>query len=200
MRERSAEKPKAVRLFAALDLPEGMRKGLEAWGARELTGPALRPVPAENLHMTVCFLGWTVPNRVAEAAAIVAAVEPCPVAMRLLPELVGKPARRPSLFALEAEAPQAAVIASELTAALCEQGLAEPEDRPFWPHLTVARVRAERAEDGRRRRVPMRLERPPGPLPPELGGEFRAVRLCLYRSMMRRDGSQYVPIHNVDLR
>ena len=192
------EKP--VRLFAALDLPDSVREGLDAWGARELSDPALRPVAVANLHLTLCFLGWTAPDRVEEAIAVLAAVRPREVSIRLHPEPVAKPPRRPSLFAIEAEAPAATELAGEVAAAYLAAGLAEEEKRPFWPHVTVARVRSEEGRRGRGRRRPQRVGRPPGPLPDELGGEFHAVRLCLYRSMMRRDGSQYVPLYNVDLR
>ncbi len=186
------------RLFAALDLPDEVRDGLDAWSARELTDPALRPVRPEALHMTVCFLGWTPPERVDEAKEVIQAVEPRPVSVRLLREPVAKPPRRPSLFAIEAEAPEATVLAGEVSARFRELGLAEDEKRLFWPHVTVARVRNEKSRAGQRRR-PLRVERPPEPLPEDLGGEFLAVRLCLYRSMMRRDGSQYVPLCNFEL-
>lgn len=189
-----------VRLFAALDLPDEVRGGLDAWGALELGDPALRPVPAENLHMTVCFLGWTTPERVDEAQEVVMALEPRPVVIQFRPEPVAKPPRRPSLFAIEAETPAASRLAGDLTAELSRRGLAEEEVRPFWPHVTVARVRADRSRGAGRRRRPLRVETPPGPIPKALGGEFRAVRLSLYRSMMRRDGSQYVPLCNLDLR
>ena len=46
------------RLFVALDLPGDVREGIAAWQAAELTDPALRVVPAENLHITLVFLGW----------------------------------------------------------------------------------------------------------------------------------------------
>ena len=187
------------RLFAALDLPDPVRDGLAAWSATELVDPALRPVRPEALHMTVCFLGWTPPERVDEAVDVIRTVEPHTVTIKLLPEPSANPPRRPSLYAIEAEAPEASALAGELTTCFVEQGLAHAEHRPFWPHLTVARVRAEKGS-GRGRRKPQRVERTPGPLPGELGGEFHAVRLSLYRSMMRRDGSQYVPLYNVNLR
>jgi RNA 2',3'-cyclic 3'-phosphodiesterase len=188
------------RLFAALDLPDEVRDELAAWSSRELSDPALRPVRPEALHMTVCFLGWTPPERVDEAQAVIGAIAPRPIAIRLLAEPVAKPSRRPSLFAIEAEAPEAAVLAGEVSARYRELGLVEEEKRPFWPHVTVARVRAEKAKGGARRRRPRRVERPLAPLPDTLGGEFLAVRLCLYRSMMRRDGSLYVPLCNLNLR
>jgi 2'-5' RNA ligase len=190
---------KAVRIFAALELPDDVRGRLDAWGARELVDPALRPVPPENLHMTVCFLGWTPPQRVQEAEEVIAAVKPRPVPIRFLLDPVAKPPRRPSLFAVEAESPEATTLAREVAAAFVQRGLAEEEKRPFWPHVTLARVRAERSVPAGKRRRPQRVERAPAALPEGLGGEFRAVRLSLYRSMMRRDGSQYVPLFQLGL-
>jgi 2'-5' RNA ligase len=188
------------RIFAALDLPDEIRDGLDVWGARELADPALRPVRAAALHMTVCFLGWTPPERVDEAQEVFKAIEPRRVKLRLRPLPVAKPPRRPSLFALEAEAPEASALAEEVAAKSRNLELAEEEKRPFWPHVTVARVRSETGGGRSRRRRPLPVERLPGPLPEELGGEFHAVRLCLYRSMIGRDGSQYVPLCNLNLR
>jgi 2'-5' RNA ligase len=186
-----------VRLFAALDLPDEVRDGLDAWGARELTDPALRSVTAKNLHMTLCFLGSTPEERVDEAIAVLRATEVRRVPIRLRPDPVAKPSRRPSLYAIEAESPAAVELAGEVTSALRDLGLAKRDDRPFWPHVTVARVCSEGRRSGRRR--PERVERLPGPLPGEQGGEFCAVRLCLYRSMIRHDGSQYVPLFQREL-
>ncbi len=45
-------------MFVALDLPDRVREEIAAWGREELADPALRPVPAETLHITLAFLGW----------------------------------------------------------------------------------------------------------------------------------------------
>jgi 2'-5' RNA ligase len=187
-------KPATPRLFAALDLPDAVRAGIDAWGSRELCDPALRPVAAENLHITLCFLGWTEPSRVDEAAAAVLALAPEPVRMRLDREPVGKPACRPGVWALEADAPAAAGLQARLAGALSEAGLYEPEDRPFWAHLTVARTRNEPE-----RRRPQHVKTRPGELPAELAEPFDAVRVSLYRSDLRSDGAKYVSLTNLNL-
>ncbi len=63
--------------------------------------------------------------------------------------------------------------------ALAGAGLYEPEKRPFWPHVTLARVR--RGERVRR----VAAGDPPAP--------FRADRVVLYRSTLRPDGAVYEP-------
>ena len=187
-------KPDTVRLFAALDIPERVRAGIDAWGSRELRDPALRPVAAENVHMTLCFLGRTDASRVDEAAAAVLALPAGPVRVHLARTPAGRPARRPSVWALEADAPAAAGLQGRLSDTLVAAGLLKLEDRPFWAHLTVARTRAE---PGMRR--PRRVEKPPGDLPVELSEPFDAVRVSLYRSDLRSDGAKYVSMANLNL-
>ena len=197
-----------ARMFVALDLPDAVRAGLEAWSARELTDPALRPVAAEALHITLCFLGWQRERDADAIAAQVATAPSDPVELRFEPEPVAVPRERrpPRLFAVEAPSPAADSLAAEVSGLLERARFYEPEKRDFWSHVTVARVRAEKAPKGpegkpgkRRRGRPRRVERPPGPLPDELLQPFFAVRTRLYRSNLRPAGAEYVPLAGFDL-
>jgi 2'-5' RNA ligase len=196
-----------ARLFVALNLPEAVRTGLAAWQREELTAEELRPANAKTMHMTLAFLGHHPErqlDRIAEVATDVAAAAP---EVRLLPEPVPVPRGRPRLFAIAAESEGTIVLQAELEAKLVEAGFYKPEKRDFWPHLTVARVRSERrpAEERgkggkrRRRERPMRVERPPGPLPEALLEPFLAVRVALYRSHLRPTGAEYTPVATVEL-
>jgi 2'-5' RNA ligase len=79
---------------------------------------------------------------------------------------------------------------------LVNRGLYEPEQRPFWPHLTVARVRAEKR--GSRRR--MRVDRPPtAPLPASLTEPFWAESVGLYRSDLHPEGARHTLLGKVGL-
>jgi RNA 2',3'-cyclic 3'-phosphodiesterase len=184
-----------IRTFVALDLPEAVRAGIDSWAAAELGDEALRPVAAENLHLTLCFLGHIPAADVERAARIVVAVRPRPVPVKLRAKPVAKPMGRPRLFALDADSPAAVALQEELARELAAAGVYEPDQRPFWPHLTVARVRTER---GRRRR-PRSVRTRPGELPPTLVHTFDSVRIALYRSNLRPGGAQYVPLANLDL-
>ena len=73
--------------------------------------------------------------------------------------------------------------------------LYEPEKRPFWPHVTIARVRRE--ERGSKR--PAHVSKLPGALPKELLRPFGGVRLTLYRSELQPRGARYVPLAQVEL-
>jgi RNA 2',3'-cyclic 3'-phosphodiesterase len=184
-----------LRLFAALDLPSDRRQALHAWAERELAGDGLRVVRPQSLHLTLTFLGDRPPEAARRAGEIVAGLTPRPVRLRPQADLVPIPARRPRLAALDVEAPDAVRIQAELARALIAAGVLEPDERPFWPHVTLVRARGGRPQRAARRT----LGRPLPELPGELREPFGAVRLRLYRSLLRPDGSQYVSLANLDL-
>ena len=193
----------SARLFLALDLPDAVREGIADWQGEALADPALRPIKADGLHVTLCFLGHRPEHAIGEIEQILAAVEPRPVPLRFLAEPAALPRGRPGLYALGAESETAVALQAELSVALVAAGLYEPEKRRFWPHVTVARVRSERLEPrkGERRGKgrPRRVSNPPGSLPKRLCEPFGAVRLALYRSILKPQGAEYESLAGVDL-
>lgn len=184
-----------VRLFVALDLPEAVKAGIEAWGRRELADPALRPLRREALHVTLAFLGYRPEKEVPRLAEIVAAIGgPAPPIELADPIAKPSPARA-RLFALPAASPAAVELQAGLQERLVAARLYEPEKRPFWPHVTVARVRPE----GRGSKRLARVSRPPGALSQELLQRFSGVRLTLYRSEIKPQGANYTPLAQVEL-
>jgi 2'-5' RNA ligase len=182
------------RLFAALDLPERVRTRLAASAAalaRELDG---RAVPADNLHLTLHFLGAVPPERGAELARALrvscAAVRP-PLRMRLGP-LVGRPSRgRARLCAreLRPEGDGLGQLHRVLGTALSE-ALGRPVgDGRLWPHVTLVRFRR-----------PVRL---PAPAPPEDDRDehaFDVSRAALYDSVQSPGRPpRYLPLVTADL-
>lgn len=192
-----------VRLFVALDLPEEVREGLASWQKRALSDPALRPMRAEALHITVCFLGHRHQRTIPRIAEIIARVGKRPVELRFDPEPSPIPKGRPRLYAVGGRSESASALQRELAEALAAERLYEPEKRSFWPHVTVARVRSERLPPGpkerRGRGRSRRVGEPPAPLPQALTEPFGAVRLSLYRSNLKPQGAEYVRLDGVDL-
>lgn len=184
-----------MRLFVALDLPDEIRAGISDWGERALRDPALRPVPERSLHVTFAFLGHRPEAEVESIAAVVAASGgPAPLLELLDPQQ--RPLRGGArVYALPVRSESAERLQAGLRERLVAAGLYEAESRPFWPHVTVARVRAE----GRRSRRPALVEKPPKSLPQELLQTFEAVRLSLYRSELQPRGARYVPLAQVEL-
>lgn len=194
MTKERLKSPRA-RLFVALDLPGALRKGIDAWGERELRDPALRVVPAESLHVTLAFLGYTPERAIGQLREIVAGLEATAPAIQL-GDPVAKPSlRRARLFALPAESPGAVSLQAELEERLVSEGLYKAEKRAFWPHVTVARVNS----GGRGSKRPRTVEDPPGALPRELLEPVRCVRVTLYRSELNPKGARYTPLARVEL-
>jgi RNA 2',3'-cyclic 3'-phosphodiesterase len=174
-----------------LDLPEGARAALADWRDGLVAGrDDLRPVAADALHVTLVFMGWQderAADEIAKAAFSEAGGAPPLLAAGVVRPL---PPRAPRLFALDLtdEDERAARLQAGASRALAAGGWYRPEKRPFWPHLTLARVKR-----GRRRVAPL----PERPAPQE---RFEASRLTLYRSTLRPQGALYEPLAQRSLR
>jgi 2'-5' RNA ligase len=194
MVEKRSETPQ-LRLFVALDLPEELRRGIEAWGASALDDPALRRVPIEALHITLAFLGQRSAEEVELIAAAMRESAVAAPSFELLDPVARPPRGRPRLFALPVRSPRAESLQADLRERLVSAGLYAPEKRPFWPHLTVARVRPE----GGGSRRPKSLAEAPKNLPAALEKRSFCRRLTLYRSELQPSGAHYVPLAQVEL-
>jgi 2'-5' RNA ligase len=173
-------------MFVALDLPAEAREELAGWRDRLLEGRRdLRPVRAEALHVTLVFLGWqdeAAAEAIAEASFGARSVNAAPL---LTPtEVRALPPRNPRLFALDLddEAGRASALQAAVSEALEAGRWYEPEKRPFWPHITLARVKR-----GERRVPPLAGEPPPA-------APFSGSELTLYRSTLRPQGALYEPL------
>ena len=177
-----------ARLFVALELPASARDILARWrgaGLREIA--ALRPVPVEHLHATLCFLGSRPVQDIDEIAAACGVVAGEPIAEPRLGEAVWLPARRPRVLAVRLEDDGAlARIQAALSASLAAGGWYAPEPRPFLAHVTVARV----AKDAR-------IKAPALEPPPAV--HVRCSRVTLYRSRLGSAGARYEPLSSVEL-
>lgn len=178
-----------ARLFLALDPPADARRELAAWRDDLIAGrDDLRPVAPEALHVTLVFLGYR-PEKEIEAIAETA-FEPLaglapasltPTSVRPLPP------HGPRLFALDLEDAGEACAGVQAAAegALVAARFYKPEKRPFWPHMTLARVKRERRA---------------GPLEPEgLPDAFSAADVVLYRSHLSLKGARYEPLARCSL-
>jgi 2'-5' RNA ligase len=184
-----------ARLFVALDLPDDVRDEIVRWQRAELTDEALRVVQPPNLHITLAFLGYLPEKAIAAAAEAVNQMARPGPRIEFVPEPARKPKGRPRVFALEAVSAATVALQADLERELVQQRLYEPEKRPFWPHVTVARVRPERRGSKR----PARMRQVPGPLPEVLCEAFFCRRMALYRSTLRPQGAEYAPLAQVAL-
>ena len=180
-------RPSKARLFVALDLPRDAREALVRWRAAALRHPDLRLVSPEALHVTLVFLGHLPEaeiQRITKAMPLPSGAAPVLTAVGVKPV----PPRRPRLFALDLadEDGRAGRIQAAVSDALEGLGICEPEKRPFWPHVTLARVRKSARVD--------RIDAPAPPAEP-----WSAEALTLYRSRLSPKGARYEPLHRVTL-
>ena len=127
------------RLFVALDLSEDLRHLLAAVGASVETYGSARAVPAQNLHVTLAFLGRVEPASAARLVGDVAAALDGPRGRVRATRIVARPrASAARLVAVELDDLDGAVVAAaeRVRAAVGDTG---EGGRPFWPHVTVAR-------------------------------------------------------------
>ncbi len=184
------EAPERVRLFLALDLPPEARSSLAGWrDATVRTTHGLRAVADEALHVTLVFLDrhprrdveriWETAER---SLADLAAPQLEATGSRLVPP------RRSRVLAVDLadDARRAAAVHEALAGALEGAGLHERERRAFWPHVTVARVRAR-----------ARVRRVEADQPPAVS--FAARMVTLYRSDLHPTGARYVALQRIEL-
>lgn len=168
-----------MRCFFAVPLAPGPLREALARLSLSLSDPALRLIPEQNLHLTLCFLGEIPAASVAELRlATAAALErqhafSCP----LTGPVLFPSRRRPRVLACTVPAHAALTdLAHAVRSAAEACGLAL-ESRPGRWHLSLARVR--------RRQVPQQLAAPT-PLP-----DLQVAELVLFRSELSPAGAQY---------
>ena len=169
-----------LRLFLALRLPDDVLDEIERW-QREQMGN-VRVVPRGHLHVTLAFLGH---RPVGELESILDALRDAAAAagkLRLTP-IRYRETRSVGMLALEDEGGRAALLADDVQERLERLGVYRREDRPWLPHLTVARWR---------QRPRLRLEAPPV-------RTFVPSDAAAYLSRLHPGGAQYEVLESVAL-
>jgi 2'-5' RNA ligase len=185
-----ASPPSKARLFVALDLPADARQALAEWRDDVFAGrDDLRLVDATALHVTLVFLGHLTEESIERIGRLTReAVRDAPVPVLAARGVKPIPPKRTRLFALDLanEDGRAGEVQGAVSEALEAAGLYEPERRPFWPHVTLARVKKGA------RAAPFA-----GPPPPAEPWSAQAV--TLYRSRLSPQGARYEAVERVQL-
>jgi len=176
-----------MRAFLAIPIPGEVQQPLAAEAAHF---PKLRPVRAEQMHLTLRFLG-DLPHRTLRAVMdAVGPVVASHAAFDLAIESLGCfPERRRAvvLWASVTEGElQAGALVHGIDDALAGLGI-DREPRAWQGHVTLGRFRK-----------PTRISR--GSLRAEARfGKFRASEVILYSSELRPDGPIHTPMHHMPL-
>jgi 2'-5' RNA ligase len=133
----------SARLFVALEIGGEDRHALVAW-AREAVAAdrALRIVAAEQVHLTLAFLGHLPLDEVGPLSAVVEELAGWPMPALSTGAALWLSPRRPHVLTVAVSDDTGALAALHATLwdALEDVGF-ERDERRFRPHLTVARVR-----------------------------------------------------------
>lgn len=176
-----------MRLFVALDVPARVRAALATWADAAAPAP-VRRVPADNLHLTLAFLGS---RDAGDASAVGALLEHVtrPLDAQRTAGPLWLPPRRPGVLTVALRPhDDLAALHRDLVAALERAIGFAPERRPFRPHVTLGRVP---------RGIRVDTRRALDPPAPELS--FAAPALTLYRSHTAPGGARYEPLKRVGL-
>jgi 2'-5' RNA ligase len=181
-----------MRLFTGFDLPEEIVRGLERLVEQLRPRARINWSPPRNLHITTKFIGEWPEERLPELKQALAALPERPAAEFRVRGLGFFPNRHhPRVFWAGVEAPpQVAALAAETDAGLAALGVSR-EQRPFSPHLTLARIKDP---------VPMQpLREAIAALPSVEFGSFSADRFWLYHSRLTPAGSVYTKLSDFPL-
>lgn len=163
-----------MRLFIALDLPDAARDQLEQMQARFPSG---RPVPWDNLHLTLTFLGEQSED-MAEALHESLETLRAPVQNLTLSGGAVFGGRHGQAVAMTADGgPELHTLQSRIQSRVRGAGLT-PERRRFRPHVTLARI------GGRANPAPLVALLTGAAL-----GPFTCHAFALYASTLRPDGA-----------
>ena len=127
-----------LRLFLALRLPDEVLDEIGDWQREQL--PGVRFVPREHLHVTLAFLGHRPAGEVEAIAGALREAAGRAAEIRLTPARY-RETRSVGMLVLEDEGGSAARLAGDVQGRLERLGVYRREDRPWLPHLTVARWR-----------------------------------------------------------
>jgi 2'-5' RNA ligase len=178
-----------LRAFFGLPVPEPHREALggylEECASR---APDFRWTPADNLHLTLRFLGQVEESTAQRITDALSAASLRGFDLELGEGGAFKRGRltRVMWLGLRRGSEEIGQLAAIVEAESVSAGL-EPEGRRFHAHLTLARARPR---DG----APL----PELPLPPALPAWY-AGELILYRSRLGRGGSVYEPVRTLTL-
>ncbi len=181
-----------MRLFTGIGIPYKVRRNLELLLAHLKPTAALRWSKPENLHITTKFIGEWPDDRLDELKAALRAVPRPPAFPISITGLGWFPnPHAPRIFWCGIQADPLKDLAAATEGALEPIGIA-PENRPYAPHLTLARI-----ETGAGNLFP--LKQAVAQRPSVDFGRFPAEQFHLYLSKPGPQGSLYTVLDSYPL-
>jgi 2'-5' RNA ligase len=185
-----------MRLFVALDIPGKIRAQIVDYMERARgLAPEAHWACSDGLHVTLKFIGEVKDARLPEIKAALAAVEAAPFAVTFGKVGFFPSPKSPRVFWIGVEdGPALPSLAAMIDGATHKLGIAR-EERPYSPHLTLARAGSGSGAQHKLRPLIALIE---SEAPPQFG-TMTAREFYLYQSQPQRGGSRYTKIDRFEL-
>lgn len=178
-----------VRTFVAIDLSEDIRrKAHEVQACFAQSEGRLAIVDPANLHITLKFLGEVDPAQIEPIVEALRAVRAAPFDLTVGHPVCNPPRRPRVIWCDVTDAGESAALARQVDDLLLPLGFSR-ENRPFRPHVTLARVKEFHPSQCRE------VER----LPPEPLGRCQVESILLKKSTLTPRGPIYEDLMEVPL-
>jgi len=186
-----------MRLFLALDIDDSIRERIARFveGVRNFA-PDARWMNFESLHVTLKFIGEQPDESVEKIKQALATIDASATEIHFRAYGFFPTSKSARVFWIGIEAgPQLAALAAVIDEKIAPLGIPK-EDRPFSPHLTLARGAGGSGSPRRRKedkpnRLFSYLQEKLAALPPPEFGTMTPREFFLYRSHLSPKGSKY---------
>ena len=168
-----------MRLFIGLPIPAELASTVTRH-ARTISLPKARWTAPENIHLTLVFLGEVAEQRLTSIKHELDELDSAPFPIRLTN--LNTFQRAGVLVAEVDPAPRLLRLQAQIASRMVRWGFSpeDREDRPYHPHITLARFRG-----------PLRLSDKQRTLPALLQRSFSSDTVNLYRSNLTPTGAHY---------
>lgn len=180
-----------IRTFLAIEIPKEILDQFERVQyrlGRSMTG-VIRWAKPGSIHLTLKFFGNITERDIRTVIdalqAKAPALGPVPVAIGTLGVFPNLSRPRVLWVGVTEGVKELAALQGQVETALEEQGFTR-EERPFRPHLTIGRMKAERRIEG----LDKAIEEHKG----FAAGTFTATEMVLFRSDLKPTGPVYTPL------
>ena len=164
------------RLFFAIELPADVREQIVAWRAAHFPGEAGRPVAADNLHLTLAFLGEVSADKQKALAALAGRIRQPGFTLTL--DDAGQWLRSRVVWLGTPRSPRGPLQLAETLRAQAARSGCYQSPRPFHPHITLLRDASHAVA------LP----------PPGFCWSFPVSEFGLYASSFTRGRTRYTPL------
>jgi RNA 2',3'-cyclic 3'-phosphodiesterase len=179
-----------MRLFVALEIPSAVRENLAALlESLRAVSPQTRWVRPQNLHVTLKFMGEVPETKLtATCSALAGGRSDQPVTLEFRGLGFFPNEKRPRVFWAGIDAsPNLKTLAADLERAMEKLGIPR-EQRPFSPHLTLARFEPPGLPEKLRSAIQENAARE--------FGSFRTNQYHLIESKLKPSGAEYTALES----